>query len=168
MAQRVFMSHREVVNVPPAFLYSVLLDKIRHPEKFVPGVKDVEIVQEFAPNAVERIMHLGDKTIHEIIGADDMTYTVTFRMHADHPVFAGFVTNSVLPHPDTTAEIFPKQPGAEEQHSCLLDFTMNWTAKREIPADKFEAMTKELTSMKPPVVKTKEAAERLWAERQKC
>ena len=52
-----------------------LLEKIRRPDKYVPGVTSVEVVKELGGNAIERKMWVGGKEIHEIIGADDVAMT---------------------------------------------------------------------------------------------
>ena len=116
MPRQVLVSHRVDVNAPPLVVYEHLLSKIREPQRFVPGVTDVQILQEFGPHAVERKMRLPNgKVAHEVIGADPTTMTVVFRLCPGGP-FSGFVSNTVLP------------PPTGDDKSCLLDFTMNWHA----------------------------------------
>jgi hypothetical protein len=44
-----FVTHIAKVNAPADVLWSKLVEKIRRPDLYVPGVKTVEVVQEFSP-----------------------------------------------------------------------------------------------------------------------
>ena len=111
-----FAHFKTTVDAPATRLWSMLKEKIRRPEKFLPGVVSVEIPKEYGPNTVERIMVIEDgkarKTVHEIVSADEATMTVIFKLKND-PIYTGFVSNTVF----------------EERGRQLLDFTMNWTLK---------------------------------------
>ncbi len=91
----------------------MLIDKIDHPDRYVPGVEKVEIVQRFADDDIERIMHTNSgKVVHEIIVANRQTYSVLFKL-VDDPVYSGFVLNTIF----------------AEGGKVWLDFTLNWTPK---------------------------------------
>mmetsp|Transcript_3247 Transcript_3247/g.7211 ORF Transcript_3247/g.7211 Transcript_3247/m.7211 type:complete len:174 (-) Transcript_3247:137-658(-) len=162
-ARSILCSHRETVAAPPSLAWKMLLEKIRRPDLYVPGVKSVEVVKEFSANSIERKMMAGDKLIHEIIGADEATLTVVFRMHQSHPILSGFVTNTVLP---LEAEVGGGLPeGEKEATACVLDYTMCWEAKPGAP----EAAVKEMQEMLPnscvnAVVHAKEMMEKAAKE----
>ena len=162
----VFVSHREHVAAPPSVVWGLLLEKIRHPEKFVPGVTDVEVVRELGSrHAIERKMVAGGTTrIHEIIAADPVTMTVTFRHHASNPIFSGFVTNTVLPAGAEEVGPAASAEGAEEPQQCILDFTMNWYAKPAAPAEVVRGASENMPhAIRGAVQATKKAAEDLVA-----
>ena len=150
-------SHREVVKAPASVVWRLLLDKIRRPDKYVPGVEKVEVVAELGPDSIERKMWTGDgKMIHEIIGADATTRTVIFRSHATHPVFSGFVTNTVLP-----AEGSAEPVGADvEPAECILDYSLNWSPKAGAPEQAVSAAREAMPkSIRGAVIGTKKLAE---------
>lgn len=168
MTQGVLVSHDEVVNTTPSVLWRVLIDKIRHPDKFLP-VRDVTVVRENIggnPDAIERTMKMGDNLIHEIISTDPVTLTVVFRMHADHPVFRGFVINTILPFDKEEIGGGGAAAGAEEPTRCVLRFSMVWEPKENAPAGAVEA-AREGASEKiaAGVRSTKQAAETLAAQK---
>ena len=144
----ILVSHREVVQCPPRIVWGLLLEKIRNPAKFVPGVTNVEVVKELGEWSIERKMTAPTgNVIHEFIGADPTTQTVIFRNHESDPMFYGFVTNTVLPIQNS-------------EDTCILDFTFNWTAKEGVD----EAKAKEIAAVMPGMIplavkKTKEHAE---------
>jgi hypothetical protein len=143
LSRRVLVSHREVVRAPATMVWSLLLEKIRSPEKYVPGVTDVSVLREWGTHFVERKMKAGPSTMHEIISADPNVMSVVFRTHASHPVLSGFVSNTVLPDPTTEEELAGRVDG-KEPDTCLLDFTMNLTAKSSMPQEAFEAMREKM------------------------
>lgn len=104
------------VNAPAATLWTMMREKMERPDKYVPGVQKVEIVQRFDEGSIERVMVAGGgdqaKTIHEIITADDRTMTVVFKLK-DDPIYTGFVINTVF----------------EDEGHVWLDYTMHWTPK---------------------------------------
>ncbi|WP_227268101.1 AtaL-like protein [Roseobacter weihaiensis] len=111
-----FTSHKTRIDCAADKLWDMMKDKIRRPDKYVPGVIDVEIVQEFGPDSVERRMVAkdgdGQKTVHETITADDATRTVIFKLK-DDPDYTGYVINMIF----------------EEDGVVELDYTMHWTQK---------------------------------------
>ena len=141
----VLVNHCTKVNAPPAVLWQVLVDKVRRPDKYVPGVKqeNVTVVQEFSELAIERKMTLGGNLIHEYINADPQTSTVVYKS-MPNPAMRGFVTNTmyVEPGPDGDA--------------VYLDYTMNWIFKDEGAPDKQAEMQE---SIRGAVEHTKKAAE---------
>ena len=132
--RRILTSHRVTINATPASVYEHLLLKIRHPERFVPGVSNVEIIEDIGPNCIERKMTLPNgKIAHEVIGAEPSTLSVMFRLFPGG-AFSGYVSNVVLPH---------YQNGTKEEDSiitnCDVDFTLNWVASAGVSDADFEA-----------------------------
>ena len=111
-----FATYKASVDAPAGKLWDMMVEKIRHPDKYVPGVVSVRVVKEFGSTAIEREMLVqsdrGEKTVREIISADPVTRTVIFKLK-DDPVYSGYVINMVF----------------EENGVVELDYTMHWTTK---------------------------------------
>ncbi len=116
------VNHLVRVDAPASLVWAMLKEKIEHPERFVPGARDVEIVRRVDERAVERVMRIGPpdapRTVREVISYDDATLTVIFKL-VDDPVNVGFVTNTVF----------------EDEGLVKLDFTMRWTRRDGSPDD---------------------------------
>ncbi len=116
-----FAHLQEVIGAPAGAVWAMMREKIERPEKYVPGVTSVDIVDRFDDGSVERVMvartGAGDKTIHEIISASDATRTVVFVLK-DDPDFYGFISNTVF------------ETGA----GTVLDYTVNWTPRSDAAA----------------------------------
>ncbi|CAE7380575.1 unnamed protein product [Symbiodinium natans] len=162
-ARTILCSHRELIAAPPSLAWKMLLEKIRRPDKYVPGVTSVEVVKELGGHSIERKMTAGGKVIHEIIGANETAMTVVFRMHQSHPILSGFVTNTVLPH---EAEVGGGAlEGDQEPSTCLLDYTMCFEAKPDAPEEAVKQMQEMLPkSCVNAVVHAKELMEKAAAE----
>ena len=83
-------NQQALIDAPADKVWAMMREKIERPDKYVPGVVEVEIVNRFDDGAVERVMlargEAGDKRIHEIISASDATRTVVFLLK-DDPAF---------------------------------------------------------------------------------
>lgn len=141
----VFVHHVVKVNAPAKVLWEKLVQKIRRPDLFVPGVSDVKVVQEFSELSIERKMTIGgEKIVHEYITADPLTKQVIFKTVTDS-TFRGFVTNTMF----------------EEGDDLYLDYTMNWIYLSGDGPDK-QAEMQDL--IQKAVVHTKEVSEKASAE----
>ncbi|MBD2843292.1 AtaL-like protein [Erythrobacter rubeus] len=111
-----FTSHKTAIHASAEQVWELMIDKIRRPDKYVPGVVSVEVLQEFSELSIERSMTVqqGDtqKTVREIIWADPNTMAVIFKLK-DDPDYTGYVLNMVF----------------EEDGEVQLDITMHWTEK---------------------------------------
>ncbi|WP_281300246.1 MULTISPECIES: AtaL-like protein [unclassified Iodidimonas] len=111
-----FTNFKTDVHASADLLWDMMVEKIRRPDKFVPGVVSVEILQEFSDLSVERRMTVKDgnnsKIIREIITADPVTRTVIFKLKDDQ-AYTGYVLNMVF----------------DEDGKVELDYTMHWTPK---------------------------------------
>ncbi len=142
--------HIVTVNAPAALVWSLLLEKIEHPERFV-GARDVRIVRRLDDRAVERVMRIGPvdspRELHEVISYDDATRTVIFKL-LDDPRHVGIVTNTVF----------------EEGGVVRVGFTMSW-----VPREGGDDTTPETAVMIRRAVETTrdvcEAAHRAATER---
>jgi hypothetical protein len=107
------VNHREKVNASAEKLWGMMLEKIRRPDKYVPGIVRVELLNDYNEFSVERRMETAHgKLIREIIFADTVTKTVIFKYVQD-PMYSGFVTNTIF----------------EEEDGVYLDYTLNWSLK---------------------------------------
>lgn len=100
--------------------------QVHHPEKFVPGVKTVEILADngLTGAGVERRMWVGENPvpIHEIIRTVERTATkgtLDFAMH-QHPVIQGSVFNTVEAIGDGSVQ-------------CKLTYVMRWRQAADAP-----------------------------------
>lgn len=140
----ILSSAKEPIQASADVIWKLLLDKIRNPQKYVPGVQTVTVVQEFGPDLIEREMFVkdgtGEKTVREIITADPATMTVMFKLK-DDPVYTGYVLNMVF----------------DEDGVVQLEYTVHWTPKdpENVPAGPDMA-----AAIKRAVAHTKELAER--------
>jgi ribosome-associated toxin RatA of RatAB toxin-antitoxin module len=88
------VSHSEIVDLPIDSVWIHFVNKIEHPENFVPGVSDV-IINEKTNEHVIRTMHIVSPKGEKAIMVENIThapYWVKFSI-IDHPVFTGFVDN---------------------------------------------------------------------------
>jgi hypothetical protein len=111
-----FYTHRVPVRTSIETLWALLVDKIRHPDRYIEGVEQVEILEDASPLAIERRMQVrsshGATSVRERIVADEATHTVFFKLQGD-PVFTGWVVNVIH----------------EEGDQLELEYTMHWTPR---------------------------------------
>ncbi|UJR29716.1 hypothetical protein I4U23_017265 [Adineta vaga] len=97
-------------------IWEKLLDKIYHPEKYVDGIKNVEILED-EKDHVLRMIHFNDSTwqeLKELIVYDKTTGIIVYRL-MDHPYFEGETINICR----TTNEIYHSE----------LEYEINWKLK---------------------------------------
>ena len=121
-------AHTAKINAPLAFVWDQLINKIYHPDRFLIGVTDIEILEDDAANhRVVRKMKLNtgklEITTIEEITWDDATYFVDFKI-LEHPSHSGNVTNQI----------------EEREDGLYLTYEMKWDFKGE-GADPMAAMT---------------------------
>lgn len=138
-----FTSFKTRVDCSAEKLWTLLVEKIRRPDKYVPGVTSVKVIKEFGPTSIEREMVAkdgqGEKTVREIITADEVTMSVMFKLK-DDPVYTGYVLNTIF-----------SEDGVVE-----LDYTLHWTLKE----GREEAVGPNMTdAIKNAVLHTKKLAE---------
>lgn len=121
------LKHSAQAKTTLSVAWEQFLLKARSPEKFVPGVTDVEILEEGPVNRIVRKMSIsmphGKITVVEEIVWDNENHTVDFRL-LEHPTHTGNVLN-----------IIEKRENGE----IWITFIMDWKFKGEgndpIPED---------------------------------
>ncbi|CAF4764147.1 unnamed protein product, partial [Rotaria sp. Silwood2] len=113
-------------SVPILHLYrQKLLDKIEHPEKYVEGIRRVEILENESDHIL-RIVHFeNDKweSLKELIVTDKTTGIIVYRL-IDHPYFQGETINICR----TTNQVFQTE----------LEYEINWKLKDKNAAESIE------------------------------
>jgi hypothetical protein len=136
-----FVRHVVSVNAPASVVWDKLVQKVRRPDLFVPGVTNVEVVRDISELSIERKMTVeGGKVVHELISADPLTKTIVFKHHEGDDMYRGVVINTLF----------------EEGSEVFLDYTMNWYFKNGTGPQNQEAMQETITKA---VTRTKEVAE---------
>lgn len=82
------------VDAPVDVLWRLLLDKIEHPDRYIDGVSEVEILERGADGSVLRRMRTPRMLLTERIMADESALLVSFVL-VDSPAFDGGVTNRI-------------------------------------------------------------------------
>ena len=112
----ILYSYKTEIKASPKKLWELMTDKIRRPDKYVPGVQSVSILQEHGPLHIEREMIVkdekGEKVITESISADPHTKTVIFKLRND-AYFNGYVLNIIY----------------ETEDFVELEYLVCWTPK---------------------------------------
>jgi len=113
------------IDAPFTTVWEALIQKIYHPNKYVPGIVKVEIVKDGnETEGVERRMWTGEgREIHEIIyrrDTDNNGKIVDFVM-LDNPVVTGNVLNAAFP--------------LENGNRTKITYTLTWTRREGIPAE---------------------------------
>ncbi len=108
-------SFKTSVEAPRELLWKHLVEKVKHPNIYVPGVKKVEL-QEVIPNKEYlRVMSPGPEgiTISERIIVDETSHFIAFIWN-DHSQFTGSVINQIL--------------AEDEKGNPQLVYAMHWYA----------------------------------------
>ena len=133
-----------ILKAPVGHVWTQLVNKVYHPELFLPGVQEVKILEDGPGNRAVRQMTLngphGQMVILEEITWDESTHIVDFRI-LEHPSHTGNVIN----------RIDLKKEGDSDE--VWLTYEMNWVFKGE-GADPLESM-----NLKVPVLKSIEYIE---------
>ena len=109
------ISHSTTIPVSIENVWKNFLIKIAHPENFVPGVSNIEILEE-KPNEVLRAMDIQPPNAPKIRFTEKITwspYWVKFEI-IDHPFHTGYVDNLAEKISNTETKI---------------TFTLNWKNK---------------------------------------
>ena len=109
------ISHSTTIPVTIENVWKHFLNKIAHPENFVPGVSNIEILEE-KPNEVIRAMDIQTPNTPKIRFTEKITwspYWVKFEI-IDHPFHKGYVDNLAEKISDIETKI---------------TFTLNWKNK---------------------------------------
>ncbi len=108
------IAHTEIVNSPLDKVWQHLLYKIDYPEKFVPHVSDVVVIEKNEEATIRQMkINMPDKAITIMEKITATPYVVRFEI-MEHPLVNGFVEN--------LAEAIDLQ-------TTRLTYTMNWINK---------------------------------------
>jgi hypothetical protein len=142
-------THRDVVRAPPSVTWAILMDSIRNPTKYIPGMSDVTLLNE-RERYIERKAKMGGvMACHDLISWDPNLMTIVHRDHAAHPESCGYVLTAVLPDPTQkyAYEFAGQDEATTEGDTCFLDFTLVMTAKAGMTKESFEECSEALPQM---------------------
>jgi hypothetical protein len=142
-ASRIIVSVRETIHAPPTTVWQLMLEAMRDPAKYVPLLSDVSISNQTKYFNERKSTIRGLGVIHTLNSADPAMMSVVRRLHASHPTFSGSNITIVLPDP-TSAQEWDGQSGLEEPTTCVLDFTLSYTAKPGVPLEEVQAARKTI------------------------
>ncbi|CAF0987556.1 unnamed protein product [Rotaria sordida] len=117
--------YKVFLNARYEVVWQKLLDKIKHPEKYVQGIRHVEILENDSDHVL-RIVHFeNDKwePLKELIVADKTAGIIVYRL-VDHPYFEGETINICR----TTNQVFHSE----------LEYEINWKLKDQNAAESIE------------------------------
>ena len=115
--------YKVFVNARYDVVWQKLLDKIEHPQKYVEGIKDVQMLEKGTEHWL-RLTRFDNSTwqeLKELIVADQKTGFIVYRL-IDHPHFEGETINICR----TTNQIYQSE----------LEYQINWKLKDQT---KFES-----------------------------
>jgi hypothetical protein len=87
------ISHSEQVNSTFETLWTLLLDKVQHPDRTIKEVTDVEVLKKYDDGILRQMQALG-MTIKERITIDEQNKTVRFDL-IENSMFTGYFLNKV-------------------------------------------------------------------------
>jgi hypothetical protein len=110
--------YKVFVNARFEVVWQKLLDKIEHPEKYVQGIRHVEMLEN-EPDHCLRIVQFENpnwQELKELIVADKSSGIIVYRL-IDHPYFQGETINICR----TTNQVYQSE----------LEYEINWKLKDE-------------------------------------
>ncbi|CAF3512903.1 unnamed protein product [Adineta steineri] len=108
--------YKVFVNARFNVVWQKLLDKIKHPEKYVEGIREVEILED-SPDHIIRVIRFNTEhwqDLKELIVADESSGIIVYRL-IDHPHFEGETVNICR----TTNQVYHSE----------LEYEINWKLK---------------------------------------
>ncbi|CAF1270056.1 unnamed protein product [Rotaria sp. Silwood1] len=108
--------YKVFVNARFDVVWQNLLDKIEHPEKYVQGIRHVEILENESDHVLRIIHFENDKweSLKELIVADKTSGIIVYRL-IDHPYLEGETINICR----STNQVFQSE----------LEYEINWKLK---------------------------------------
>lgn len=108
--------YKVYVNARFEIIWQKLLDKITHPEKYVEGIKSVEMLEEESDHWLRliRFNNSNWQELKELIVADESTGIIVYRL-IDHPHFQGETINICR----TTNQVYQSE----------LEYQIDWKLK---------------------------------------
>jgi len=90
------ISHKEQINSTFETLWSLLLDKVQHPERTIKEITHVEVLEKYNDGILRQMQALG-MTIKEKITIDRQNKTIRFEL-IENSMFTGYFLNRVEGH----------------------------------------------------------------------
>ena len=87
------ISHSEQINSTFETLWSLLLDKVQHPDTTIKEITHVEVLQKY-DDGILRQMHALGMTIRERITIDEQNKIIRFDL-IENPMFTGYFINKI-------------------------------------------------------------------------
>jgi SnoaL-like domain len=117
-----FATRSVMVNAPVEAIWSTLVDKGEHPEKYMPFKPEILKTHETFPNGLLREIKTEYMHLFERVTFDKNAGVVKFSLE-NHPVYSGFIVEKVTPPEDPgglplltfTMDLQPKSATAEQQ-----------------------------------------------------
>ena len=114
------ISHSEQINSTFETLWTLLLDKVRHPDRTIKEITHVEILEKYDDGILRQIHALG-MTIKERITIDEQNKIVRFDL-IENSMFTGYFLNKVESSDEKLTLIYeqnwiPITPQAKELES---------------------------------------------------
>jgi hypothetical protein len=126
-----------MVNAPVEAIWSMLVDKAEHPEKYLPYQPEFLKIHETFPNGLLREIKTAQMHLLERVTFDKDAGMVKFSLE-NHPVYTGAILDKVTP---------PEAPGGLP----LLTFTMDLQPRSETAEQQPEAQW-FLNTAKPDMI----------------
>jgi ribosome-associated toxin RatA of RatAB toxin-antitoxin module len=137
----VYATFSAPVNAPLEVLWNLLIDKIENPQKYVPGISQVNILAKDNDHVL-REMTIPTGIIKEKITYNVNTKEVVFTL-VDNPNFSGTVINKI-------------HISQVKNEPITLEFTLNWQL---INFDSLSSESDMSETIKQAVLHTKQLAE---------
>jgi len=117
-----FATRSVMVNASVEAIWSTLVDKAEHPEKYMPFKPEILNIHETFPNGLLREIKTEYMHLFERVTFDKNAGVVKFSVE-NHPVYSGFIVETVTPPEDPhglplltfTMDLQPKSATAEQQ-----------------------------------------------------
>ena len=133
------ISHSEQINSTFETLWTLLLDKVQHPDRTIKEVTDVEVLKKYDDGILRQMQALG-MTIKERITIDEQNKTVRFDL-IENSMFTGYFLNKVEGYDGKLTLIYeqnwiPITPQARELETKLSQILINGVQEMKELAEK--------------------------------
>ena len=133
------ISHSEQVNSTFETLWTLLLDKVQHPDRTIKEVTHVEVLKKYDDGILRQMQAIG-MTIKERITIDEQNKTVRFDL-IENSMFTGYFLNKVDGYDGKLTLIYeqnwiPITPQARELETKLPQILINGVQEMKELAEK--------------------------------
>ena len=133
------ISHSEQINSTFETLWTLLLDKVQHPDRTIKEVTHVEVLEKYDDGILRQMQALG-MTIKERITIDEQNKIVRFDL-IENSMFTGYFLNKVEGNDGKLILIYeqnwiPITPQARELETKLPQMLINGVQKMKELAEK--------------------------------